>query len=110
VLHAQLLVLMAWPGQLLTLGRARTIALLLPAAFRPAGLNDPVSDRLGSGFELARRVSRVTASADQVNEWRRNSGEQGGCVLGMKEASCESRKGSTGAGQDQDQPGRRSCP
>ena len=35
--------------------------------------------------------------------YRRNSGEWGGWVLGINEVSCETRTGSTGAGQDQHQ-------
>ncbi len=41
-----------------------------PAVLLPVGLDDPVADRLGSGLELARQISRVAASADQINDFR----------------------------------------
>ena len=67
-LHTQLLVLTAQPGQLLALGCAQAVALLLPTALLSVSLNDPVADRLGGRLELARQVSRVAAGADQIND------------------------------------------
>src|SRR6516162_4981926 len=70
VLLAQLPVLTAQTGQLLTLGAGRAV---LSAAFITIGLSHPVPDRLGGRFELPRQRLRGAPRSHQINhlspEW-----------------------------------------
>src|SRR5712671_3571773 len=63
-LLAQLPVLTPQTGQLLALGAGRAV---LSAAFVAIGLTNPVPDRLGSRFELARQLLRCSPRSDQIN-------------------------------------------
>src|SRR6202040_57746 len=63
-LLAQLPVLTPQTGQLLALGAGRAV---LSAAFVAIGLTNPVPDRLGGRFELARQRLRCSPRSDQIN-------------------------------------------
>src|ERR1700736_3017284 len=63
-LLAQLPVLTPQTGQLLALGAGRAVR---SAAFIAIGLTNPVPDRLGSRFELARQLLRCSPRSDQIN-------------------------------------------
>src|SRR6267143_5169350 len=63
-LLAQLPVLTPQTGQLLALGAGRAVP---SAAFVAIGLTNPVPDRLGSRFELARQLLRCSPRSDQIN-------------------------------------------
>src|ERR1700731_3774268 len=63
-LLAQLPVLTPQTGQLLALGAGRAV---LSAAFVAIGLPNPVPDRLGGRFELARQRLRCSPRSDQIN-------------------------------------------
>src|SRR6266478_5474714 len=63
-LLAQLPVLSPQTGQLLALDAGRAVR---SAAFIAIGLTNPVPDRLGSRFELARQLLRCSPRSDQIN-------------------------------------------
>src|SRR5437016_12618862 len=63
-LLAQLPVLTPQTGQLLALGAGRAVR---SAAFVAIGLTNPVPDRLGCRFELARQLLRCSPRSDQIN-------------------------------------------
>src|SRR6516162_7922665 len=63
-LLAQSPVLTPQTGQLLTLGAGRAVR---SAAVIAIGLTNPVPDRLGGRFELARQLFRGSPRSDQIN-------------------------------------------
>ncbi len=66
-LQAQLLVLTPQSQEFIALNGRERLALLLPAALAPAGLSDPVADRLSRGLELTSQIGQISSGAGQLD-------------------------------------------
>src|SRR4051795_5719736 len=92
-LQAQLLVLPPQPAQFLTFGRAQagiSSRLGLPAPVLQIGLDHPIADRLGRGFEFASQIGRITPGTHQLDHLAPKLRRIGGMGLGHKDTSRKS--------------------
>src|SRR6185369_10340558 len=62
----------------------------LPAALLPLGLDHPIADRLGRGFELASQIGRVTPGTNQLDHLAPELRRIGRMRLGHKDTSRKS--------------------